>query len=623
MTNRTWNDLTVASRHLLHAQEKARLGRIGVHNPIVVLRELENVIVDCSKVFDAWSSSQPDSGSVTSDQALILLKFNMTMARGCSQFLEYGKEFVQLPEPDNDDLASPKRSAAIRRGFLRVIKNIDSVMHSMFADSSNIEPLYLELDVLKLKAEHAVSLHQADNDSSRSKRLIADRSEQLFNLALNHLAAGTTDPEEIFQWCTAGACSVLLETDAERGTNLLKQHDFSTLDDSVAWELTLMRVQALIDTTRRVDAVTEFITALKQSRYCDDREKHGRGAMASRPIHYIASRLIESNDSYLAVSVLEAYAGLHEIEPIGGNLLRVLAANDSLYGILSTPTEYIAIKTELQTDDVIPLLEASATGCPEAAFSARKKLGQRLRPLLSRAEVLSAAPLTIDALGFTSWFPWHAMSTGSGHTFGTETNLRWRHPLGNSRTNGPVNLRQATLLVDEALNESAKVIRSWRETCGKADARIVTFSSEDEGISEEDFSAAFEGSSMFVYYGHGVSDPEDSSQRGLYIGPDRIMTNSRLRELSGSAVSVALIIACESGRGSPFVSGSSPAQAIASAGASTVISSLWTIWARDGEKYASEFFRILTSFDEPDAGLSWLEMANSATPVSTPFYCMQ
>ncbi len=616
-----WNELEGASKRLIRTQENVRLGRTGIRNPADALLELEVVLVGCSKVFDKWQSSQ-HANTVSGNQALLLLRFNITVARGCSQFLEYAKEFPQLPDPHLEDIASLERSAQIRLGFLRVIENIDTFLRTQLVKNPIIEPFYLELETLKLKAEHAINAQKPNGNSSIITKPIISRAKNLFQRAINSIASGAIDPEEIFQWCAAGAVSILLEIDPQRGIDLLEEHDLSTLDDSVSWELSMMRAQALVNSPSRNNEIQKFVATLKESRLCDEKERLGRAAMATRPVHQIASQLVENSDIGLAVSVLEAYAVLNGNKSTDENLLRTFVANDKLYGILSTRDREIALKADLTTDDILPLLEASVSGSPEGAFGARKLLGQRLRPLVGHADIAAAEPLTIDAHGFTGWFPWHAISTGSGQNLGTKTDLRWRHPLGGSRNSQPLELSNAVLVVDEALRESTQLIQAWQKMRNGL-GKVVTYSSDAEGISEDTFRGEFESSSMFIYFGHGVSDPEDSDNRGLYLGPDRIITSSRLRTLSGSGVSAALIVACESGRQSPFVGGSSPAQAIANSGVPVVISSLWTIWARDGAKYATDFINAISVLETPDATLTWLELAKNTTAISTPFYCMQ
>lgn len=611
------NDLAEHAQMLAEIQDTTRMSRPGIGDPQRILTELGSALRVASNKYDEILKQ------VGTIDMLSLLKFMRQQARACAQFLEYAQDIDLLPNPDTGAVLDVETSKRYRLGLQKVIKEAGGLLHRFLGES--YPPLIrLELEALLLSAKfHNQKWLLLDDETSQtiSESILLDAERLLAKSDLESQKA-TPDLEELLPWIRVSALRVLLlmHDSPEQAALALMSAGENLIDKNLAWELSLVQLQLAADSGATEDVVRAFSKLASAAKELPWVERAGMLVMATNPVTYAAAALVDSRNLDTAADLLETYSQLGGYLHVEGNLLQLFVARGNVYGILTVDGERSVITSKLNSKACESMFEASLDGNPNRSFESRKALGRSLRSIIEA--ILSTSSLTLDPIGLTAWWPWHAFSTGSGVSLSLETELHWRHPRQSEQKPSPLQIDDAVLVVDTALSQSKTVINAWRRLTKDRPDAIFAFDSDAGGVLPEDMLKAIDSASFCIYYGHGISDPLDASGRGLGIGPDSILT---LHDITGRKylkLESLILVACEAGRSTPFLPGASPAHGFAMAGVSTVVSTLWTIYADAGAMYVKDLIKELEAMTTAEAAQAWRALSKRVTPERTPFFCM-
>lgn len=605
-------------RRLNAARAAAKHARPGVGDPLVVLVELGRALREASKVFD-------DAGANRGRPAvpkLVLADFFREIGRTNVQFLELAAGMTQLPSPNTGDLLDPMSSGRYRDGARQVVNNARVCFEGVMDDIPL--PLRLEWEALSLTATFHVRVSPIDPADIAREAVgpLVPAAQQLLVATEQGLVEGVADPEELLPWARFAAVRILMHHDPALAAPMLDMSAAELVDPHVRWQLVLAQLQVTAEQGDPSLVLQHFSDLVTEQFAASSVERLGRSVTATLPVLITAGRLIERGLLDDASAVLEDLSRLAGYAATNDPLLRVFEVNGKVHSILEFSGVRHLATAVADAQASMKLVKASADEDPDRTFRERKSLGRGLRPILGQEALEGVTSLTIDPVGFCSWWPWHAFATGQGVSFSEKVQLRWRHPRPRQ---GGLSPKQSSrvLVIDTSLPQAESIIRTFGRLLPD-DSRIVRFNSEAGDVAARDLLQAMDSAGLCIYFGHAASDTFDASKSGLLVGPLQ-------RSVSLDAISTAnfhnlrslVLVACEGGRTSPFLAGRSPAHAFAQAGVTDIVASLWTIWAKDGAAYLENLIKEMAKDSGVNLYEAWRTLAKKATPASTPFMMMR
>lgn len=544
------------------------------------------------------------------------MDFHRESIRAAAQYLESAQQLLRLPDPRTGDFLTTEDSVTLRSDQLNIAQKAESSFAQLASISSHPmpQPVQFEISALVLTAGfHA-------NGGIALPSIVADAEKLLEDI--NVFPMGGEDKEELVPWSRIAMLRLLSAQGDPQYTQLLLEAATDLDDRDVAWQLLLAQLPLSVDNSAFELPIRTFDLMVDEvlSRPLKDRE--GLSVMATDPVQYSAGVLVRAGKLRHAKRLLGAFARLSGQQPTTNTGLVTFISERKVYAILSIDGKDSLFVAPIDARAFTAFIEASVEERPKQLAVQRRSLSSQLSPITQDQRILAAAPLEIDPFGFTSWIPWHGLSSTGGSTFASTASLRWRHPLTRTEPLEHSPFRDGVLVVDRSISGSRSIVRKWRELVGDRSGAVKEFDSTQRDSASTFVLDAMGSATHTVYFGHAQNDPLDPLRRGLVVGRDEFLGPERIRAAHLGHVQSLLLIACEGGRSHPFLSANSPAHAFASAGIQTVIATLWSILAKDGARYLERFLNHARTNPDLRADEIWSKLIANVDQVSLPFFCM-
>lgn len=216
-------------------------------------------------------------------------------------------------------------------------------------------------------------------------------------------------------------------------------------------------------------------------------------------------------------------------------------------------------------------------------------LDRELGPLLAEA-IAAGADARLKSGGLLSGIPLLAIDV-DGMPLGAASLVAFAHPGRQAASVEPDTDAFDLLVIDEAFGEQSDRVRAAVEQAAQQSAttlQVLSFNSDnkDRRLPDEELKAALESSSKAMMFCHVDTRVAQAPAAGIVTGSASRMHVKAIAALDLSKLVEVAIIGCGSGRSDLFVGDVTVAHAVATAGASQILYSLWPIEAGDGADLA-------------------------------------
>jgi len=596
---------------LAAAAMKARLSRPGVSDPDEILRMLGGAITSASRLFDRLRAQ----GSAP---FLPFAEFIRTFLRACAQFLEYAQVVERLPDLASDRQLDAAQSQEVRARFVEVMREAHALLAPNLGGTHG-PAVRLEIDAIVLTATFHWLTREGPEVRARVEPQLLEIARDLHRRTSE--INPDDDPEELASWVRVSAARIVRAFRPTEGERLLADEPSPVRDLQSAWDVLLAQLPLAATLANRNELLARMERLTTSALEFDKAARDGWVALALDPVRAAAAALIDAGGADDAHAVLELYSSLAGYEPSGAHVVRLFAHGGHVYRLLATEGGSggaVGSRIPIDTRPFTKLTEASADGVPAVAFEQRKPITRQLRPLFGD-EGLPAEGLALDPIGIAAWVPWHTVPAPDGAPIGSREGVRWRHPLASRWEPGHLAGQHfgPDLVIDTSLPSSSRLASLWGRSPRLGAVR--RYDSTKEGA--ERLLDLLDMSADAVYFGHAASDPMSALGAGLRGPGGIVIPLDEIESRSFARLERLVLVACESGRSSPFMLGQSPAHAFAAAGIHTVVATLWTIAELHGERYVNA---LVGEIERNGASLSdlWRRVAAKTTVERVPFFCI-
>lgn len=583
------------------ARQRCRDSRPGVADPAVALRELGRVQQEASAFWDERSTDL-----ARADQ-LVLLDFLRAVALAATQFLEYGQQLPQLPDPHSDDWLDAEASRGLRLSQGRVVVNVTRTL--ALSQLPGFVRLELKGAVLR-SALHALP---------ELEPVLPVLARELLKECDTVEASGEPDPVDMIPFTRVTALSTLAARDPTARQQFLTLDPESLHDPLAAWDLVIGQVAwsgSAADAQARATILHRFTAAVDWALTDQSPpQRLARRATAEQQVLGAVADLA-GTDVAAAVHLLDDLGRLCGFSAPGPGTLHLFAASGVLHGVLRSddPHECTVVAHPVPESQWSRIVQAAVDGREEDALPLIRRAA---KPLLRDSSLASATSVELDPSSLLSWWPWHIVHTGGG-PLGANNDVRWRTRARDHATNAAD--PTSVLIVDTSFRQADSVVAGWNRHVG---GRVLRYDSEKPGSAGADLRRqvleVLSTHGDVTYFGHAVSDPLSVDESGLVLSEDLLISLADLEALDTPPASVTLV-ACESGRSNLMLAGVSPAHSLAAAGVRQVIGTLWPISARLGLDYLQTLFAVRGS--GPDLEQAWRQISRTKKDSVAAFMIM-